>query len=361
MRPRCARRFFTQLKKSLLAEAGDQTADTADQLWSRILEIGVEHQRQQAKAKGALRDETLKKISRLQEKLRGMPEGAGYRRATSTLARYKSKLRLQTHKGRRRRDEREDYVDQMVATGQGKQPKPWAPSQPITRVQEPATCRVHAALRPTPQGRVQLTLSKELTKGATHTSQEDISTSVSAFWEALLNAIHTPTEQAERDKAGVLDGLRAEVKSLPDAVTKGLTTANMVCTENVIDAIKSLSRDSTPGEDDMGLEFFLEHIHEVAPLLGKLFMDVLTRGRMTPSMCHAILSPLYKGKGSKNDRAMYRPISVTTIPYRILAKCIAQKLSLAVPTLIGDPQVGHCPGRTYDENVRVVRHRRSMT
>ena len=76
---------------------------------------------------------------------------------------------------------------------------------------------------------------------------------------------------------------------------------------------------------------------------------------MTPSMCHAILSPLYKGKGSKNDRAMYRPISVTTIPYRILAKCIAQKLSLAVPTLIGDPQVGHCPGRTYDENVRVVR------
>ena len=51
---------------------------------------------------------------------------------------------------------------------------------------------------------------------------------------------------------------------------------------------------------------------------------------------------------------MYRPISVTTIPYRILAKCIAQKLSLAVPTLIGDPQVGRCPGRTYDENVRLV-------
>ena len=76
---------------------------------------------------------------------------------------------------------------------------------------------------------------------------------------------------------------------------------------------------------------------------------------MTPSMCHAILSPIYKDKGSKDDQSMYRPISVTTIPYRILAKCIAQKLSLAVPTLVGDPQVGHCPGRTYDENVRLVR------
>lgn len=125
--------------------------------------------------------------------------------------------------------------------------------------------------------------------------------------------------------------------------------------ENVIDAIKSLARASTPGVDDMGLEFFLEHVQEVAPLLSRLFTEVLTKGHMTPSMCQAILSPLYKGKGSKDDRAMYRPISVTTIPYRILAKCIAQKLSLAVPTLVGDPQVGHCPGRTYDENVRLVR------
>ena len=105
----------------------------------------------------------------------------------------------------------------------------------------------------------------------------------------------------------------------------------------------------------MGLEFFLENIHEIAPLLSTLYADVLAKGHMTPSMCHAILSPIYKNKGSKEDRAMYRPISVTTIPYRILAKCIAQKLSLAVPTLIDDPQVGHCPGRTYDENVRLVR------
>ena len=105
----------------------------------------------------------------------------------------------------------------------------------------------------------------------------------------------------------------------------------------------------------MGLEFFLENIHEIAPLLSSLYADVLAKGYMTPSMCHAILTPIYKNKGSKEDRAMYRPISVTTIPYRILAKCIAQKLSLAVPTLIDDPQVGHCPGRTYDENVRLVR------
>ena len=61
----------------------------------------------------------------------------------------------------------------------------------------------------------------------------------------------------------------------------------------------------------MGLEFFLENIHEIAPLLSSLYADVLAKGYMTPSMCHAILTPIYKNKGSKEDRAMYRPISVT--------------------------------------------------
>ena len=75
----------------------------------------------------------------------------------------------------------------------------------------------------------------------------------------------------------------------------------------------------------MGLDFFLEHVHEIAPKLSRLYAQVLARGRMTPSMCRAVLSPLYKDKGSPADRAMYRPISVTTIPYRILAKCVAQK------------------------------------
>ena len=86
---------------SHLAEAGDQTADTADELWHRILKVGMAHQRKLAKARGALRDETLKKIRRLQEKLKCMPQGGGYRKVASTLERYKTKLRLLAHKGRK--------------------------------------------------------------------------------------------------------------------------------------------------------------------------------------------------------------------------------------------------------------------
>jgi hypothetical protein len=58
-------------------------------------------------------------------------------------------------------------------------------------------------------------------------------------------------------------------------------------------------------------------------------------------------------RGSGN--VPYRPISVTTIPYQILAKCVAQQLNAAIPQLIGYPQTGYYVGRSYDENVRLVR------
>ena len=76
---------------------------------------------------------------------------------------------------------------------------------------------------------------------------------------------------------------------------------------------------------------------------------------MTDSMVKAILSPIYKEKGLPSDTLMYRPISVTTVAYRIFAKCIAQRLNIAVKYLLGDPQVGYCPNRTLDENVILIR------
>ena len=50
---------------------------------------------------------------------------------------------------------------------------------------------MHVALKPTSQGRVHLTLSKQVTEGTVHTSQEDIATSVSAFWAPKLGKVYT--------------------------------------------------------------------------------------------------------------------------------------------------------------------------
>ena len=105
----------------------------------------------------------------------------------------------------------------------------------------------------------------------------------------------------------------------------------------------------------MPLEFYIENAKQIAPLLGKLYKELLTHGQLSVAMRQAILSPIYKNKGEKHDPTKYRPISVTTLEYRILAKCIAQRLNLAVGHIVGDPQTGFSPGRKYDENVNLIR------
>ena len=107
--------------------------------------------------------------------------------------------------------------------------------------------------------------------------------------------------------------------------------------KNIKVAIKDLSRGSVPGVDKIPLDFYLVYRDEMAPCLSELFQTLLRRGELTPDMQRAVLSPVFKNKGERRDPTKYRPISVTTTEYRILAKCIAQRLNLAIPHLIGDP------------------------
>jgi len=106
---------------------------------------------------------------------------------------------------------------------------------------------------------------------------------------------------------------------LSTEVLQGPKTANLISSDNVTEAINSLSRGSSPGVDDMGLNFFFEHIDTLVAPRTQAEQAFRPRPRprrdaRPPCAWWSLLSPLYKNKGSKEDRAMYRPISVTTIP-----------------------------------------------
>tara|TARA_B100000795_G_scaffold39600_1_gene26050 strand:- start:171 stop:776 length:606 start_codon:yes stop_codon:yes gene_type:complete len=190
--------------RAIIAEPDGQDPDAADTLWARVLEIGLAHQRREAAARGKKRAEALKRIRRLQEKVRTMAAGLARDRTNHNLRRQKAKLQTQNHKARRERDEQADYEAHRAAAGQGKMAKPWTTQQPITEVQEPASCAVGSTLRPTADGGVTLRLTPKCTPAATHTSHEAITSSVAAFWESLLNDVHEPSAQAERDKRTVV-------------------------------------------------------------------------------------------------------------------------------------------------------------
>ena len=65
-----------------------------------------------------------------------------------------------------------------------------------------------------------------------------------------------------------------------------LRIKNIPC-PNIEVAISELKRGSTPGIDSMPLEFYLDNITEVAPLLSSLFKEALSHGELTPTMKQA--------------------------------------------------------------------------
>lgn len=92
---------------------------------------------------------------------------------------------------------------------------------------------------------------------------------------------------------------------------------------------------------------FLERLRE-------LFLEWQDTGKMSDACRTAVMSTMYKDKGERSDWAMYRPVSVTSILYRIYGGCLEQKLSLVMKRLLGDPQIGYQRGRKIDENINLV-------
>ena len=344
---------------ALIEEASAPDSDVGhavECLHEEVLEIYLRHQRAAAKRRGKTRKNTLTRIRRLQEKVASLPESAARNASVATLARYRAKLQGQDHGARRRRDAQDTYEEQMAAAGLGKAAKPRTQPTPITRIETRGAMRVACTLA-SEGGRVRLSMAcEQATPARIATTQADIMAAKQSFWGRYQSDVHTPSEQARRDADGVFARLKRETASaLPPLLRLSLTAQNLTGSENVKEAITSLARDSTPGSDFIPLEFYLVHIDKMAPLLSKLYREVLDKGRMTDTMVKSVLSPIFKDKGSTADCAMYRPISVTTMAYRIFGRCIAQQLNKAVRFLIGDPQAGFSPGRTQDENVSTLR------
>ena len=89
-------------------------------------------------------------------------------------------------------------------------------------------------------------------------------------------------------------------------------------------------------------------------LLQDIFLEWQETGKMNVASRLAVMSTMFKDKGERSDWKMYRPVSVTTILYRIYGGCLEQQLSVVLKYLVGDPQVGYAKGRKIDENINLI-------
>ena len=66
-----------------------------------------------------------------------------------------------------------------------------------------------------------------------------------------------------------------------------------------------------------------------------------------------MLTLIFK-KGDRQLIKKYRPISITNIDYKIIAKILANRLHTVLPDLISHDQTAYIKGRTISQTIRLV-------
>ena len=117
-------------------------------------------------------------------------------------------------------------------------------------------------------------------------------------------------------------------------------------------AIKKLKTKSAPGPDGITPKFLQELVDEVAVPLGAIFTKSMAEGVIPEDWRKAHVCPIFK-KGQKSDPANYRPVSLTSVPGKVMERVIKETMMshLSRNQLIKTSQHGFMPKKSCTTNL----------
>jgi len=120
-------------------------------------------------------------------------------------------------------------------------------------------------------------------------------------------------------------------------------------------ALKEMKNGSAPGSDGLTTEFLKFFWPKIKDVVVQSFNESFVKGSLSYTQTSAVITLLHKGKDlPKNKLSNWRPISLTNTDYKILAKCLANRLSNVINTLVSEDQVGYIKGRHVSTTLRTI-------
>lgn len=186
--------------------------------------------------------------------------------------------------------------------------------------------------------------------GETKTNEIDILTTIKDYYENLYRET-IDTERIEENSDKFVSEL--DIPTLNqrerDMCDQDITEAELLA------AIKVMKNGSSPGSDGIPVEFYKMFWNQIkSPLLDNFKLS-FAKGELSYSQRKGIISQIHKGKGlDREDMNNWRPISLTNVDYKILAKVLAMRLSRVIKTLVSNDQKGFIKGRNISHILREI-------
>ena len=135
-----------------------------------------------------------------------------------------------------------------------------------------------------------------------------------------------------------------------------MTTENEITLDEVKKAIDKLNADSSPGSDGITSNFYKVFKREMAPILKKVFNNVVNTNRLPDNQQIAILKPLPKTENPKTVDE-FRPISLLNTDLKILSHILANRLIKNLEDVIGQHQHAYLNKRQI--NIALIKVRKA--
>lgn len=116
-------------------------------------------------------------------------------------------------------------------------------------------------------------------------------------------------------------------------------------------ALQQTPNEKAPGSDGLPGEFYKIYADLLLPQLLMVFNEALESGTLPASMNEAIIVLILKPDKDPSSPGSCRPISLLPVDIKLLAKVLANRLSLVVTEIVHDDQTGFMPYRSTAINL----------
>lgn len=117
--------------------------------------------------------------------------------------------------------------------------------------------------------------------------------------------------------------------------------------------LNKLDPDKSTGTDGISPYVLRNASEAFASVLSLIFKESLNQSKVPHFWLEANVTPLYKSKGSKLDPSNYRPISITSVPCKIMEKAVRNTINkhLSENDLISPRQHGFISNKACNTNL----------
>ena len=143
-----------------------------------------------------------------------------------------------------------------------------------------------------------------------------------------------------------------EVPVAPKLPSTSVLSNIYISAAQVKKKLLALKPNSAPGPDKITPRFLQSNADALAPALAHVFNKSLQEGTVPDDWRTANVTPIFK-KGTKGDPGNYRPVSLTSVPCRVMESCVRDEIvdHVVRNSLIKDSQHGFMRKKSCTTNL----------